>query len=96
MSDLSFHIREFVPDCADGEEMEQRQALLKARDYAASLRGRAISEASFDHACAAHEMASNYVFADASIDLLKVAVTYCRNMVHAAFLANHLDGEAWQ
>ena len=32
---LAFHIRQFVP-AADGEELEHRAALLKARDYAAA------------------------------------------------------------
>ena len=94
MSDLAFHIREFAPDCADGPEMEQRQALLKARDYAAHLRSRVVSERALEHAVAAHEMAGEYVFADVSPARLEIAVAYCRNLVHAAFLADHLDEAA--
>lgn len=94
MTDLSFHVRQFVPDCADGEEMEQRQALLRARDYATVLRSKVTCEAAYNHAIDAHEMAGAYVFADVSPDRLKVAVAYCRNLVHAAFLADHLDMEA--
>ena len=96
MNDLAFHIREFVPDCADGPEMTQRQALLKARDYAAMLRGRVATGIALAHAAAAHEMAGEYVFADAPPERLETAVAYCRNMVHAAFLADHLEGEVWQ
>lgn len=92
MSDLSFHIRSFVPDC-EGEELQQRTALLKARDYAAALRARAVSERALEHAIDAHEMAGRFVFADVSSDRLKVAVAYCRNLVHAAYLAEHLDSE---
>ncbi len=38
MTDLAFHIRQFVPS-AEGVELDHRAALLKARDYAAALRG---------------------------------------------------------
>ncbi len=34
MSDLSFHVHHFMPDCA-GEELELRKALLRVREYAA-------------------------------------------------------------
>jgi hypothetical protein len=34
MTDLVFHIRQFVPT-AEGAELDHRMALLKARDYAA-------------------------------------------------------------
>ena len=93
MSDLSFHVREFVPACPDGEEMEARTALLKARDYAAMLRARVESDAAFAHAVAAHDMAGALVYADVPVDRLKIAVAYCRNLVHAAFLADHLERE---
>lgn len=93
MSDMSFHIREFVPACADGEELEHRTALLKARDYAAMLRTRVKSETALEHAAAAHEMAGEFVFAIVPADRLKIAVAYCRNLVHAAFLADHLEFE---
>ena len=96
MTDLSFHIREFVPACADGDEMEHRQALLKARDYASMLRAKVTSETARDHAIDANDIASEFVFADVPADRLKIAVAYCRNLVHAAFLADHLSGEAGQ
>ncbi len=89
---LAFHIREFVPD-ASGEELEHRTALLKARDYAAAVRGQATSRLAYDHACSAHEIAGDFVFADVSADRLKIAVSYCRNLVHAAYLAEHLDSD---
>lgn len=92
MTDLSFHVRELVPDC-DGEELAHRTALLKARDYAALLRSRVASQTALDHAAAAQEMASEFVFAEVPADRLKIAVAYCRNLVHAAFLADHLESE---
>lgn len=38
-------------------------------------------------------MAGEFVFADVPADRLKIAVAYCRNLVHAAFLAEHLESE---
>lgn len=90
MSDLSFHVRQFVPACADGEEMAARSALLSARDYAARLRGTARSGTAYDHAIAAHDMAGEFVFADVPVDRLKLAVAYCRNMVQAALIADNM------
>jgi hypothetical protein len=92
MSDLSFHIRQFVPDC-EGEELEHRTSLLKARDYAAELRARTISNRALEHAADAHEMAGAYLYADVPAARLKIAVAYCRNLVHAAMLADHLADE---
>ena len=92
MSDLAYHIRQFVPDC-DGLELEQRTALLVARDFATDLRGKVTSRTALHHAADAHDMAGALVFADVSPDRLKIAVAYCRNLVHAAFLADHLESE---
>ena len=91
MSDLSFHVRQFVPECADGEEMEHRTALLKARDFAAAQRGKVFSDWAINLSCSAHETAGAFVFADVSNDRLKIAVALCRNLVHAAYLAEHLS-----
>ena len=93
MSDLAFHVHQFVPDC-DGEELEQRKALLTARSYAADLRSKVWSRTALHHAADAQEMADAFAFADVPIDRLKIAVGYCRNLVHAAFLADHLEREA--
>lgn len=93
MSDLALHVRQFVPACADGDEMAQRTALLKARDYAARLRGTTISEMALAHAAEAHEIAGAFVFANVPIDRLKIAVAYARNLVQAAFLVEHLERE---
>lgn len=90
MSDLAFHVRQFVPDCQDGDEMAARCGLLTARDYAARLRGSAVSNIAYDHAIAAHEMAGEFVFADAPLDRLKLATAYCRNMVQAALIADNM------
>lgn len=76
--------------------MEQRQALLKARDYAAMLRAQTDSAIATNHAIDAHECAGAYVFARVPVARLKIAVSYCRAMVQAAFLADHLEREAGQ
>lgn len=93
MSDLAFHIRQFVPDCADGEELEQREALLKARDFAAALRGRTEGSVATEHAIHAHELAGAFVFAPVPLPVLQMAVKYCRCMVQAAFIADHFERE---
>lgn len=92
MTDLAFHIRSFVPE-ADGEDLEHRTALLEARDFAASLLGRCESRRAYDHASDAHAMAGAFVFAPVPAVRLKLAVGYCRHMVQAAFLAEHLESE---
>ncbi|MFN6933759.1 MAG: hypothetical protein ACK4NZ_01255 [Tsuneonella sp.] len=92
MSDLAIHVRQFLPDCVDAE-LEHRQALFVARDYAADLRAKVTSETALAHAADAHEMAGAFVYADVPTDRLKIAVAYCRNLVHAAFLAEHLERE---
>ena len=95
MTDLSFHVRQFVP-AAPGEELEHRTALLKARDYAAALRGSVETDRALAYAAEAHDLAGEYVYADVPAARLKIAVAACRNLVHAAFLLDHLDGEAGQ
>ena len=90
--DLASHVRQFVPDCV-GKELEQRIALLIARDFAAFLRGNVRTEMALEHAAAAHEMAGAFVFADVPTDRLIIAVGYCRNLVRAAFHADHLESE---
>lgn len=90
MSDIAFHIRQFVPT-AEGVELEYRAALLKARDYAAASRGRAESSLAYDLACAAHEVAGEFLFADVSVPRLDLSVKLCRHLVSAAHLAEFLD-----
>lgn len=92
MSDLSFHVKTYVPS-AEGEELQHRESLLRARDYASALKANARSDRAYDYASDAHEMAGHFVFADAPIDRLKIAVAYCRYAVHAAYLVEYLDGE---
>lgn len=89
---LVVHVHEFVPK-AEGEELEQRIALLKARDYAAMLRGQTNGYHSYQHACDAHEIAGEYVYADAHLTDLKLAVSYARNLVQAAMIAEQLEAE---
>lgn len=94
MSDLSFHVRHYVPD-ATGEDLEARVALLKARDWAAALRGRTVSRKAYDFACDAHEVAGAFVFAAGETkQRLDFAVKLCRHLVAAAMIVEQLeDGE---
>lgn len=94
MTDLAFHVRQFVPDCNDGEEMELRKALLVARDYAAMLRSRVGTEWAITLAAEAHEVAGEYAFAVASLDRMKTVRDYARNLVQAAMLADWFEREA--
>lgn len=89
---LIAYVRQFVPN-ASGEELQHRLALVKARDYAAALRGNTASHIAHNHACDAHEVAGQFVFADVPSKRLEIAVKYCRHTVMAAFLADHLDSE---
>ena len=93
MSDLAFHINSFCP-AAEGDELQERIALLKARDYAAALKPNMRSDWAYDLSCAAHEAAGHFVYAQVPTNRLKIAVNYCRNLVQAAMLADHLEGEA--
>jgi hypothetical protein len=91
VTDLSFHIRQFMPD-AQGEELEHRQALLKARDWAAALRGRTNSLRAFNLAVEAHEVAGEFVFAQGETpQRLGFAAKLARHLVGAAMLAEQLD-----
>lgn len=91
MSDLSFHVREFVPACKDGDEMLLRVGLLKARDYAAAVRGRSLSGHACDLAATVHDVAGEYVFADVSTAQLKMALTYCRAIMQGALTAESME-----
>ena len=93
MTDLSFHVRHFLPDCPDGEEMELRKALLTARDYSAMLRSRVQTEWAITLAAEAHETAGLFVFAPVPLDRLKLSRDYCRNLVQAGMLADWLESE---
>ena len=91
MSDLAFHVRHYVPD-AEGEELEARIALLKARDWAAALRGRTTCLLAFNLACEAHEAAGGYVFAEGeTVQRLGFAAKLCRHLVAAAVIAEQLE-----
>tara|TARA_B100000378_G_scaffold141404_1_gene114214 strand:- start:21537 stop:21818 length:282 start_codon:yes stop_codon:yes gene_type:complete len=90
MSDLSFHVHQFVPDAA-GAELAHRIALLKARDYAAALRSRTPCEHSISLAAYAHEVAGDFVFASVDEPALKLAVIYCRAVLQAALAAETLE-----
>jgi len=92
VEDLAIQIQQFVPDAA-GEELEHRISLYKARDHAAMLRGQSTILQAFQLACDAHEAAGEFLYADMAPDRLKLAATYVRNLVHAAFLAEQLLSE---
>lgn len=94
MSDLAFHVRQYVPNCADGDEMERRKSLLTARDYAVTLITKTKGLVAMDHAIEAREVADAFVFADVPIARLEIALSYCRHLVQAAFIADHLEREA--
>ena len=95
MSDLAFHVRQFVPDCTDGAEMGARQKLLIARDYAITLITTRRELVSMDHAIQARTVADHFVFADVPIHSLEVAVRYCRALEQCAFIADILELE-WE
>ncbi|MEL7784429.1 hypothetical protein AAG596_00010 [Citromicrobium bathyomarinum] len=78
-----------MDDC-EGEELDLRARLLIARDYAAARRSVVTSQTALGYAADAHEMAGAYVFAPASIDTLKAALTFCRNLVFASGCADTL------
>ena len=91
MSDLSFHVRAYVPS-ATGEELEHRETLLRARDWAAALRGRTASRLAFDLATEAHEQAGAFVFAIGEDEQrLGFAAKLCRHLIAAAVLAEQID-----
>lgn len=92
MGDLAYHVRHFMPN-VDERSIVYREALLVARDYAALRKAVATSEFGYACACEAHSTAGALVYADLSVDRLKVAVAYCRNLVHASYLAEHLSDE---
>jgi hypothetical protein len=88
---LSFHVKQFVPD-AEGKELAHRIALLRARDWAAALRGRTASWLATECACHAHEIAGQFVFcAEASVARLEIALQLCRALVKAAMAADSLS-----
>ncbi|WP_095012689.1 hypothetical protein [Tsuneonella mangrovi] len=92
MSDLAFHVRQFVP-AAEGTELEKRIALLSARDYASGLLGQVLGDLAYNYAHDAHAIAGTFVFADVPPLRLELAVKCCRHLVMAAFLADHLEDE---
>jgi hypothetical protein len=80
----TWHIREMLGRECDGEELEHRTALLKARDYAALLRARTQCREATDYAADAHEIAGEALYADLPAERLAVVVQICRNLVNAA------------
>ena len=94
MSDLAFHVRAYVP-AAEGAELGARVALLKARDWAAALRGHTACQLALNLACEAHDAAGEFVFATGeTVQRLEFAARLCRHLVAAAMLAEQLaDGE---
>jgi hypothetical protein len=90
---LEYHVRHFLPDAA-GEELAHRVTLLKARDWAAALRGRSISWLATECACHAHDVAGRFVFRPGeSVARLETAASLTRALVKAAMAADSLDSE---
>lgn len=90
---LAFHIRQYCPG-AEGEELAQRVALLKGRDWAAAMRGRSTSWLADQCACHAHEVAGRFVFRPGESETrLALAAQLCRALVRAAMAADSLDSE---
>lgn len=90
---LEFHVQQYLPDAA-GNELLHRVALLKARDWAAALRGRSTSWLATECAYHAHEIAGRFVFrAGESSARLEIAVRLCRFLVGAAMAADSLSSE---
>ena len=91
MSDLSFHVRQYVPT-AQGEDLESRVTLLKARDWAAAMRSQVDSDFARYLVAEAHETAGAFVFAkDESTERLAFAAKLCRHLVGAAVIAEQLE-----
>jgi hypothetical protein len=88
---MVWQIREQMERGVEGEELQQRIALLKARHFAIGLITKSKSLAAGDHAIAAREVADAYAFAEVSTPRLDLAVKYCRHLVQCAFLADHLE-----
>ena len=90
---LQSHVRHYVPDAA-GDELMHRVALLKARDWAAALRGRTQSWLATECACHAHDVAGRFVFRPGeSPARLEIAANLCRALVKAAMASDALDSE---
>ncbi len=90
---LQNHVLQFVPD-AMGEELAHRVVLLKARDWAAALRGRSQSWLATECACHAHDVAGRFVFRPEETPArLETTVNLCRALVKAAMAADTLDSE---
>jgi hypothetical protein len=90
---LEAHVKQFKPD-ATGEDLTLRVTLLRARDWAASLRGRTESWMATECACHAHEVAGGFVFRRGeSVARLRMAADLCRALVRAATAADSLYGE---
>jgi hypothetical protein len=88
-----FHVRQYVPD-ADGLELERRVNLIKARDWAAKLRGQYDSHLASNLCCEAHEIAGQFVFDERATEpRLHLALMACRRLVGAAMAIENLDWE---
>ena len=92
-TELRAHVLHYCP-AAEGDELEHRIALLRARDYAAFLKGNRTDHLAYALAGDAHEIAGEFVFADVPVPRLEIARNCCRNLVQAAFLVDHLQKEA--
>jgi len=84
------HVKTYCPK-AQGKELELRISLLKARDYAAGIRGRGESYWANNYAGHAHEIAGEFVFnTQESEARLDMALQLCRSLVKAAMTSEGL------
>ncbi|GAA5057781.1 hypothetical protein GCM10023208_23630 [Erythrobacter westpacificensis] len=90
---LAAIVLHFMPE-AEGEELRWRIALMKARDFAGQLIATRDDEMAYELAQTAHDIAGRYAFADVPTVRLELATRLCRNLVQAAFTADHLASEA--
>jgi hypothetical protein len=90
---LAFHIRQYCPG-AEGQELAQRMALLKACDWTSALRGCSTSWLADQAACHAHEIAGRFVFRREESEVrLALAAQLCRSLIRAAMALDSLDSE---
>lgn len=93
VASLAYAVCQHRPGCG-GEELVQRIALLRARDYAVEQVGQHVSDLAHDLICWARDVARAYVYTPAATDSLALAIALCRHLVRAAEMAEQLEQEA--
>lgn len=78
-------------ETAVGTAEEHRAALSTARDYCNKLTTTVMAPQAYAYATEAREIAETYMNAEVPAARLRIARDLARNLVMAAFLADHLD-----